>query len=214
MIGTNAIVDLSHHNAGPDLLKAKAAGIVGVIQKATQGISFRDSTFLTNRGKAAAAGLLFGAYHFGTGADGAVQADFFLDVAQPVEGDLLVLDFEENPAGPSMTLEQARAFVTRVKTVRGRWPGLYAGNYLKTLIGSVTDPVLVNCWLWIAQYASAPVIPHGWSKWTMWQYTDGIHGPEPHTIDGIGPCDRDTFNGKLEELFALWQPSAAAAPIT
>jgi hypothetical protein len=63
-----------------------------------------------------AAGLLFGAYHFGTGSDGASQAEHFLDVVQPNADTVVVLDFESNPAGPSMTLEEARAFVTHIKS--------------------------------------------------------------------------------------------------
>src|SRR5215471_8589946 len=107
MIGANSVVDLSHHNGRQDLSKAKASGIVGVMHKATQGISFRDPMFVENRKKALDAGLLFGAYHFGTGAGGVEQAAFFLDVARPLEGDLLVLDFETNPQGPDMTLREA-----------------------------------------------------------------------------------------------------------
>jgi len=114
MIGTNSIIDLSHHNAKVDLNKAKAAGVVAIIQKATQGTGFKDPTLAANRKKAADAGLLFGAYHFGTGADGVDQADFFLETVQPGPGDLLVLDFEANGQGPSMTMEEARAFVTHV----------------------------------------------------------------------------------------------------
>jgi lysozyme len=118
MTGTNLIVDLSHHNGAPDLQKAKAAGIVGVIQKATQGTSFTDPTFAANRKKAADVGLLFGAYHFGVGADGVEQADFFLSTVQPGGSDIVVLDFEANPQGPSMNLEEARAFVTHVHGVK------------------------------------------------------------------------------------------------
>lgn len=31
------IADLSHHNADPDFAKAKAAGLIGIIHKATEG---------------------------------------------------------------------------------------------------------------------------------------------------------------------------------
>ena len=96
MTGTNSIIDLSHHNGDVDLVKAKADGILAAVQKATQGTSFTDPTFAINRKKAADAGLLFGAYHFGTGADGVEQADAFLTRVQPKPGDLLVLDFEAN----------------------------------------------------------------------------------------------------------------------
>ena len=43
---TNSVIDLSHHN-GTKLRfdKAKADGIVGIIQKATQGESYVDATF-------------------------------------------------------------------------------------------------------------------------------------------------------------------------
>jgi lysozyme len=214
VVGTNSIIDLSHHNGDVDLVKAKGDGIAAVIQKATQGTSFTDPTFAINRKKAADAGLLFGAYHFGTGADGVEQAEFFLTQVQVKPGDLLVLDFEANPQGPSMSLEEARAFVTHVQTVTGRFPILYAGHYLKELLGSAGDPVLTRCWLWISQYGPTPVIPHAWPAWTMWQYTDGAMGPPPHTVAGVGACDRDTFNGTAAELTNFWLPANAVATAT
>ena len=126
---TNAVIDLSHFNVAPDFEKARNDGILGVIHKATQGPMFVDETYIARRDAARAAGMLWGAYHFGTGAShGAEQADFFLDFVGMDPGTLLVLDFEENKKGPSMTLEQARAFVTRVQAVTGRFPGLYAGT--------------------------------------------------------------------------------------
>ena len=214
MIGENSIIDLSHQNGEPDLQKAKASGIVGVIQKATQGTSFTDPTFAANRKKASDAGLLFGAYHFGVGADGVEQADFFLHVVQPGENEIIVLDFEANPQGPSMTLGEARAFVTHVEAVTTRWPGLYSGHYLKELLGTADDPVLTNCWLWISQYGPTAVIPAAWKAWTMWQYTDGALGPQPHTVDGIGTCDRDTYNGVSDDLTGFWQAGGVILPST
>jgi lysozyme len=214
MIGTNSIIDLSHHNGDVDLVKAKADGITAVIQKSTQGTSFTDPTFAVNRQKAADAGLLFGTYHFGTGDDGVEQAEFFLTQIQPKPGDLLVLDFEASPQGPSMTLEEARAFVIHVQTVTGRFPGLYSGHYLKELLGSSGDPVLTRCWLWISQYGPTAVIPHAWPAWTMWQYTDGALGPPPHSVAGVGTCDRDTFNGTAAELTSFWLPVNAIAATT
>jgi lysozyme len=48
------------------------------------------------------------------------------------------------------------------------------------------------------------MIPPTWSTWTLWQYTDGMHGPEPHAVKGIGPCDRNKFNGSLTSLKKVW----------
>ena len=111
----NAVIDLSHHNQNLDFQQIREeGGIVGAIHKATQGLRFQDPTYLTHRPSALSNGLLWGAYHFGTGSDGVEQAQAFLDFVSPDEQTLLVLDFEANPHGPSMTLEEARAFVTHV----------------------------------------------------------------------------------------------------
>jgi lysozyme len=117
---------------------------------------------------------------------------------------LLALDFERNPNGATMNLEQARTFVSHVRNATGRWPGLYGGALIKELLGTNTDGVLANCWLWLSQYGTNAVVPPNWSRWTLWQFTDGKKGPEPHEVDGIGPCDRDTFDGTLVELRSLF----------
>src|SRR6266446_4690110 len=153
----NVVIDISRHNGNVNLAKAKEDGILGVIQKATQGQSFKDPTYQRNRQKAKDAGLLWGAYHFATGSDGLKQAQHFLDVVGNDPETLLVLDFEPNPTGPSMDLEEARAFVTHINEERRRFPGFYSGHYIKQLLGTSTDPVLAECWFWLAQYGPTPV---------------------------------------------------------
>lgn len=205
MTTLNAIIDISHHNGNVNLKKAAADGIIGVIQKATQGQTGQDPTYRANRKKADDAGLLWGAYHFGTGSDGVRQAENFLEtVADDAAKSLLVLDFEPNPAGPSMTLEEARAFVTHVKETTNRPVGFYSGHYIKELLGTGSDPILKQCWFWLAQYGPTPVVPPNWETWTLWQYTDGAFGNQPHQVNGIGRCDRDLFNGTEQQLRQLW----------
>src|SRR5215813_12302432 len=104
----NVVIDISHHDGNVNLAKAKEDGIMGVIQKATQGLTFKDPTYQRNRQKAEDAGLFWGAYHFGTGSDGLKQAQHFLDVVGNDPGTLLVLDFELNPTGPSMDSQSSR----------------------------------------------------------------------------------------------------------
>jgi lysozyme len=212
MANCNAIVDLSHHNGVVDLVKAKQDGIVGIIQKASQGQANTDPTYKTNRRLARDAGLLWGAYHFGTDSDGVMQAEHFLAAADPEPGDILVLDFEDNPTGPSMTLEEARAFVTHLREATGCVPGFYSGHTIKRLLGAATDPILAECWFWLAQYGPTAVVPANWASWTLWQYTDGALGPEPHQVAGIGRCDRDRFNGDPAGLIAFWKGAAVPAP--
>jgi lysozyme len=208
----NMVIDLSHHNTVADFAAARQAGIAAVFHKATQGTINQDPLYTSHKAKAMAAGMLWGAYHFGVGADGVQQAEHFLTTVNPDDQTLLVLDFEANPQGPSMDLEEARAFVTHVQSATGRFPGLYGGHYLKQLLGTNTDPVLANCWLWLSQYGPTAVIPPNWARWTMWQYTDGAVGPLPHEVPGIGRCDRDKFNGSEADLRAFWvSPSLAQA---
>jgi len=212
----NAVIDLSHHNTVTSFEAARTAGIRAVIQKATQGTRFVDPTYRSHRDAARAANLLFGAYHFGVAGNATEQASHLLAVAQS-DTPLLVLDLEGNPQGHDMSLQEAEEFVNHIFTVTGRFPGLYSGHTLKEMLSAarIHDPqqtILSQCWLWIAQYGPAPLIPSLWPRWTLWQYTDGAAGPLPHEVNGIGRCDRDRFNGSEQELIALWNGTTAGSP--
>ncbi len=200
----NVVIDLSHFNAVSDFNTVKGAGIVGVIHKATEGLGYVDPAYLSARSQALAAGLWWGAYHFATGDDASAQAKHFLSTVNPGPNDLLVLDFEQNPTGSSMSLAGAEQFVTQVQAATGRWPGLYSGSYMNQLLGSGQNSTLANCWYWLSEYGPTPHVPSNWPTWTMWQYTDGSVGPEPHSVAGVGNCDRDQFNGDMDALSKLW----------
>lgn len=202
----SCVIDISHHNGKSlDFKQARADGIVGVIHKASQGTTGRDPMYSANRVKARDAGLLWGAYHFATGSDGARQAANFLDAVGDPREVLMVLDLEPNPAGTSMGLVGAHAFVVHVFEQTGRFPGLYSGSTIKELLGARSDPILANCWLWLAQYGPNAVVPPNWPTWTLWQYTDGRVGGDPKSVKGIGPCDRNRFNGSGANLRKLWR---------
>jgi lysozyme len=143
-------------------------------------------------------------YHFGTDCEGVQQAVNFIETVGDTTNTLLALDYETNPTGPSMSLEEARAFVTHAQVATGRYPGFYSGHDIKQQLGTNTDTVLANCWFWLAQYGPTPVVPPNWSKWTLWQYTDGSLGPVPTQVPNVGRFDRDIFNGTQEELLAFW----------
>jgi GH25 family lysozyme M1 (1,4-beta-N-acetylmuramidase) len=200
----NVIIDLSHYNNVANINAVKDDGIVGIIHKATEGPSDIDPAYTICRGAALTAGLWWGAYHFATGDDATAQAEHFLTVVNPGPKDLLVLDFEQNTAGTSMSLAGAEEFVTHVQAATGRWPGLYSGSYINQLLGEGQNPTLANCWFWLSEYGPTPHVPANWSTWTLWQYTDGSVGPEPHSVSGVGNCDRDQFNGTMDELTTLW----------
>src|SRR5258707_1097158 len=67
---SNVVIDLSHHNQNLDFASIRfSGGILGIIHKATQGLDYADPTYLPHKTSALANGLLWGAYHFGTGSD-------------------------------------------------------------------------------------------------------------------------------------------------
>lgn len=203
----NAVVDLSHYNAVADFAQVRDTGIYAIIHKATQGTGYTDPSFAARRAAARAAGLQFGAYHFGTADDPIAQAEHLVAVAGT--DPLLVLDYESDPQGQSMSLAEAEAFVERIQALTGRYPGLYSGNTVKEAlaaagIASPGQSVLSRCWFWLAEYGQAPEIPPIWITCTLWQYTDGSAGLTPHEVAGIGSCDRDLFNGTQAGLAAFW----------
>jgi lysozyme len=197
--GLNVVIDLSHFNTVTSFSEVKTGGVVGVIHKATQGTNWADPTYAGRKQQAQAAGVWWGAYHFGTNADGAAQAQYFLSEVNPGPNDLLALDFEENPQS-QMTIAQAEQFVTEVFDQTGSYPGFYSDELAGKLLGSNVSSILANCWFWRAQYdGSSPSVPPTWSTWTMWQYTSS------GLVSGIsGGCDRDTFNGSTDDLSRLW----------
>ncbi len=201
----NVVIDLSHHNEISNFDQIVNDGIVGIIHKATEAMGVQDQKYANRKAKWLEMGKLWGSYHFASRGSGVDQADHFLSVANPSAKELCVLDYERGRNSGLMTISEAENFVTRIHDQTGKWPGLYSGNDIKEQLGNNTDTPLKNCWLWIAQYGPKPTkIPPAWKTWTLWQYTDGHFGPEPHSVNGVGSCDRDKFNGDLDALNRLW----------
>ena len=200
----NLVIDISHFNAGPlDFVAAKNAGVAGVIHKATQGSGFRDPAYGAHKTAAVKAGLLWGAYHFGTGANVDAQLSLFLGATGIDNTMLYALDFEENP-GNTMSLAQARDFIQKLDTRLGRKAVIYGGNLLKTGLGGSKDAFFGQHRLWWAQYNNTADVPPTWNQFWLWQFTDGHHGPSPHEVAGIGVCDIDNFGGTPAQLQAQW----------
>ena len=201
------VVDISHHNDGPlDFVAAKAAGVVGVLCKATQGSGYKDPTYAPRQAAALAAGLRWGAYHFGTAADVDAQlANFMATVGQNADM-VYAIDYEKNEQNTAntMSLAQARDFLAKLDQRIGRPAVIYGGRWMKDHLGSAPDPVLRAHRLWWAQYADAPSLPSTWAAAWLWQFTDGHHGPQPHAVTGIGNCDVNHFDGTSNALLAQW----------
>ncbi|MEI9991846.1 MAG: glycoside hydrolase family 25 protein [Rhizomicrobium sp.] len=200
------VVDLSHYSPTPDFAAAKAGGVLGIVHKATQGSGYVDAKYAARAVQAKKAGLLWGAYHFGTSADVDAQVAKFLSVVKPDASTLVALDFEQNEASPAqtMSLPQAKQFLKAIEAKLGRKAVLYGGSYLKSKLGTTVDPYLAQHRLWWAQYGNAALIPPTWKSYWLWQYTDGHNGPTPHAAPGLGSPDIDTFDGTDAELATQW----------
>jgi lysozyme len=211
---TTILVDLCHYDPNANLQAAADAGVAAVMLKATEGATFRDPAFATLLARAQDAGLLTGAYHFGTAADPAAQLDNFITAVTAAAGGFgqvaAVLDVETNTPNPAETMhpDQAEQWAAGLRARTGCTPFIYAGAYLREHGGATSRPNLASCPLWLAQYGRHPQPLPGWTSWTLWQFTDGHLGPYAGTVPGIGRCDQSAFRGAPIDLAALWSQLA------
>jgi lysozyme len=171
--GLDAVIDISHNVTVTDFAAVRGGGILACIHKATEGGDWVDRSYASRRSQAERAGILWGAYHFGTRQyPGQQQAEHFLSVVRPGPSTLISLDLEANDANPgnTMRLSQAEAFVQTIQQRTGRLPVLYThpkwadghsmGRRKLALERPITpDSILARCDLWLADYRQEPEIP-------------------------------------------------------
>lgn len=223
----DAVIDISHMTTVNDFEAArKRSNILGVIHKATEGGDWKDPMYVRRRAEAEAAGMLWGAYHFGTHQyPGAEQARLFLATAKPGPNTLMALDFEYNDQNPAntMRLHQAEEFVQTVLAATGRCPLIYTtaswadgkpvGSPRHSLGPGVTEKsILSHCPLWLADYRIQPQVPRAWKAkgWHFWQYAGdtqdcGPRGRKVGAVSGIVRCDRNLFRGDATSLARFWK---------
>ena len=226
------VVNLSHYDMmRPDFAAMKREGIVGVIHEATYPHLVRDAKYFDRQQAATRAGLLWGAYHYANATDPVRQADHFLstvagawsqvDSTARGPGVLLVLDFEKNGRYPggTMRVDQAVAFVERIRERTGVYPGIYSGEYhLRQALNGrqVTNAqrsALSKCWLWMANYHNEPRPTGPWSYWSLWQYCGDGKGARPRSaypisVANITKAERNIFRGNQSDLKEFWQRRA------
>jgi len=201
-------VDISHWQDGPlDFVAAAAAGLKFVVHKATDGVDFVDDRYDERRPDVAAAGLIWGGYHFARpGKSGpAKQAQFFLSHLRPEPGDLRpVLDLEKTGGlTPARLAQWAHDFVDEVKKRLGTEPIIYTPFPLGRS----------RCQLWVARYSdanNAPRIPSPWTKYAIWQFSNGVFGV-PNQVPGLGHCDLNTLGVGAKLLEQLRIPAEGVA---
>lgn len=153
-------VDISHHNAMPDISTYDF-----VFLKATQGATFVDSTYAVRWEALRKAGKVRGAYHFMSMGDSApAQVDHFVAIANIHPGDIVVLDFENDDTWQFYTTAQIAAMGN---AIMGMLRQAYPDNRV-ILYCNRTDAkrgVGVQDGLWIASPGVTPTMPY-----VFWQY--------------------------------------------
>jgi GH25 family lysozyme M1 (1,4-beta-N-acetylmuramidase) len=200
-------LDVSNWNGAINWTKVAKAGYRFAFGKATEGTSYNDKTYTTNRNGSEAAGLVFGAYHFarptGTNLAGATasaikQANHFLNVAGPQPGELPpVLDLEKTGnLSKQRLLAWTLAWLGQIDARTGVQPFVYTSPlFWKGNLGDSTAAAAAGTGLWIAHWTSnsQPTVPaKNWNGtgWRFWQWTDCA------TVPGVNHCsDGDRMNG-------------------
>jgi lysozyme len=193
-------VDISHHNGRVDWTRVRAAGYDFAYLKATEGATFRDSTYLRNRDAARAAGFVTGPYHFFTLCTaGRAQAQNLLAVqpgdAGPSLPPAVDLEFGGNcsarPPRDSVLAEVGR-FLAVIDSAYGRPAVLYVTRefhdaYLQQ--GGTDHP------LWVRSVYTRPRFAR---EWVFWQYAATARVP-----GALGRTDLNAFRGTPAQFQAL-----------
>jgi lysozyme len=191
----------------PDFAAARRNGIFAVCHKATQGIDYVDPKYHVRQNAAQAAGMIWGAYHFGDASDEQMQLRHFLAVVMLV-ADFFVLDFEDNRQN-SMALNQAQVFMRTCDERTGRKTWLYSGNRIREALthsGGHQQPDMTDATgffglhpLWLAEYGPVERVPLPWTSAIAWQYSESgsVPGIAGHVDLNHIPMTEDQFRHAL-----------------
>jgi GH25 family lysozyme M1 (1,4-beta-N-acetylmuramidase) len=210
-------IDVSHWQETIDWTQVAASGVKFAIAKATEGRTYIDPMYATNRAGATGVGLAFSAYHFakpdGTPGDAIAEADHFVDVAQLVPGNLIpALDVERTGNLTQAQLTQwILDWLGRVTERMGVRPMVYTSpNGWKNRTGDTTAVAAAGYTvLWLAHWdVAAPTVPASdWNGngWRIWQWTNCA------AVPGISGCvDADWHLGTTLDDITI--PSADTIP--
>jgi lysozyme len=200
-------LDISHYQDVHSFNDVRATGVVGIIQKATEGTSYYDPTYADRMSKALDAGLKWSAYHFLRHGSVANQMDWFCAKSKFPKGSRACIDYEQQ----DVTLDDLQQAIDElIENDPSLQIAIYSGHLLKEQVGAKKYPWLEPHSLWLAQYTTGkPTWPTQiWPTWSLWQFSD------KGSVTGISaPVDVNTFNGSKEQCAAWFGPASALVPI-
>lgn len=217
-------IDVSHYQGTINWTSVKNGGYQFAFMKATEGTTYVDPTFATNRANATAAGIPIGFYDFcevsTTASDGVAEANHFLATIKPLyqTGQYFppVADVESFPTGlttaqlQTATSNWVQQFSNTIYASLGVRPMIYTS--LSKANSYYTSSVASSHMLWLAQWkgtgttspptaSSTPL----WGKYDFWQWSDNQDAiAQAMPVPGIaGNVDRDVYDGTVAQLLAL-----------
>lgn len=174
--GTVPGIDISHWqgNLGKDWwITAYAEGYRFVFLKATEGLSFVDPNYATNKANAQAAGLKVGAYCFARPQhSGMDQAQFFISEAGDLDiGGVWDLEDDGGVSDSIVNLE-TEEFLSTLKAHYG-YSWMYSAAWFLDARPGINPQVPYYRWVahWTA--ATTPFLPRIWRdrEYDAWQYS-------------------------------------------
>ncbi len=203
-------VDISNHQGSlVDWDALKAQGVTFAYCKASEGVTFADSTLERNRMEASRVGIPMGAYHYALPAENgplSEAAHFAAVVGSLHKNDLRpMLDLEEGPVTPTW----ARAFLIELERLLDVRPGLYSYPAFLSALQPKDGFGYLRQWpLWLADYGANdgtehPIVDDFGFRVVCHQFTStgSIGG-----MDGIDLDDADTLNVLRESGdYLLWR---------
>jgi lysozyme len=199
-------IDVSHHQGSIDWSAVASDRIEFAYIKATEGESFRDSSFSTNWSEAGTHRVIRGAYHFFRfNSPGQKQADHFRAIV-PVDISALppAVDLEfwgNSDVRPSVAAFRAelQTFLSSLNDAYGKEPVIYTTEEFQSVYLSDDPPKR----LWIRHVVTRPRLDP--QVWLFWQFSDRGR------VSGInGLVDLNVFAGDRSAFDALVRNKSAA----
>jgi len=201
MTYSREFADLSSNNAEFNAAEYRNTGHILIAIKATEELNYVNPD---HRPWSLHAGLNWVSvvhYHFARpdlGNSPAAEADHFLAAALPLAGwwDYLCVDIERaTPEGWQHDPKWSQEFDSQIQR-RSRFRSILYANR-STLV--LSDEWLVgdNRRVWDADWSNASdYAPRGYTC-CFRQSTDGVVGPPPHSLPGIGRCDVNRMSNAM-----------------
>ncbi len=223
--------NFSHWDSIPSIANFPADEAPAVIHRASRGLETDTAYRSRARQSRQRPEILWGAYHFGTGANLQTQLNLALERVgyhpNAAHRTLMAFDFEHNVKGRNdhMTVGNLAELIRRFHAKTGVYPVIYVNpgwfnRRLKTDSHTAADlKVIRNCPLWTSAYKAKPAAAEVFRPWVIWQYAGDASqscycdfvGPlasasYPRGVGGIGAkLEMNAFKGSAEELRQFWQ---------